>query len=87
MGRGEGSLIWPVVLGSSILFVIHAYKLRDRWMQRILHSANLWLILAFIATQVNWFVSILPWGMQNGIFYLCHGHNANCYCSLLATTK
>ncbi|MEY0974904.1 DUF2339 domain-containing protein [Providencia rettgeri] len=70
MGRGEGSLIWPVVLGSSVLFVIHAYKLRDRWMQRILHSANLWLILAFITTQVNWFVSILPWGMHEMGYFI-----------------
>ena len=64
MGRGEGSLIWPVMLGSSILFVIHGYKLRNIWMQRVLHGANFWLILAFIATQVNWFVAILPWGMH-----------------------
>ncbi|HGN1705275.1 TPA: DUF2339 domain-containing protein [Providencia rettgeri] len=70
MGRGEGSLIWPVVLGSSILFIIHAYKLRNVWMQRILHSANLWLILAFIATQVNWVVSILPWGMNELGYYI-----------------
>ncbi len=70
MGRGEGSLIWPVVLGSSVLFVIHAYKLRDRWMQRVLHSANLWLILAFIGTQVNWFVSILPWGMHEVGYFI-----------------
>lgn len=70
MGRGEGSLIWPVVLGSSILFVIHAYKLRDPWMQRVLHGANLWLILAFIATQVNWFVSILPWGMHEMGYFI-----------------
>ena len=70
MGRGEGSLIWPVILGSSILFVIHAYKVRNVWMQRILHGANFWLILAFIATQVNWFVEILPWGMQElGYFF------------------
>lgn len=72
MGRGEGSLIWPVVLGSSILFVIHAYKLRNPWMQRVLHGANLWLILAFIATQVNWFVSILPWGMQHELGYFIY---------------
>lgn len=64
MGRGEGSLIWAVMLGSSVLFVIHAYKLRNVWMKRILHGANFWLILLFIATQVNWFVVILPWGMQ-----------------------
>ncbi|MEY0973647.1 DUF2339 domain-containing protein [Providencia huaxiensis] len=70
MGRGEGSLIWPVVLGSSVLFVIHAYKLRDPWMQRCLHSANLWLILAFIGTQVNWFVSILPWGMHEVGYFM-----------------
>ncbi|GAB1440802.1 DUF2339 domain-containing protein [Providencia sp.] len=70
MGRGEGSLIWPVVLGSSILFVIHAYKLRNRWMQRTLHGANLWLLLTFIATQANWLVSILPWGMHELGYYI-----------------
>ncbi|EPU3839319.1 DUF2339 domain-containing protein [Providencia stuartii] len=64
MGRGDGSLIWPVMLGSSILFVIHAQKARNIWLQRILHGATFWLILAFIATQVNWFVAILPWGMN-----------------------
>ncbi|MGO2305298.1 MAG: DUF2339 domain-containing protein [Providencia sp.] len=70
MGLGEGSLIWPVILGSSILFVIHAYKVRNIWMQRVLHGANFWLILTFIATQVNWFVEILPWGMHElGYFF------------------
>ncbi|EKT62167.1 DUF2339 domain-containing protein [Providencia burhodogranariea] len=63
MGRGEGSLIWPVILGSSILFVMHAHKARNVWMRRVLHGATFWLILTFIAAQVNWFVEILPWGM------------------------
>lgn len=64
MGRGEGSLIWPVILGSSILFVMHAHKARNVWMRRVLHGATFWLILIFIAAQVNWFVTILPWGIQ-----------------------
>ncbi|MFW0927833.1 MAG: DUF2339 domain-containing protein [Providencia rettgeri] len=70
MGRGENSLIWAVILGSSILFVIHAYKLRNQWMQWTLHGANLWLILVFILTQVNWFVSILPWGMHEMGYFI-----------------
>ncbi|MCW2255216.1 putative membrane protein [Providencia alcalifaciens] len=64
MGRGEGSLIWPVILGSSILFVMHAHKARNVWMRRVLHGATFWLILTFIAAQVNWFVAILPWGIR-----------------------
>nr|ELR5143295.1 DUF2339 domain-containing protein [Providencia stuartii] len=64
MGRGEGSLIWPVMLGSSVLFAMHAQKAHYIWMQRILHGATFWLIIAFIAAQVNWFVAILPWGMN-----------------------
>lgn len=64
MGRGEGSLIWPVILGSSILFVMHAHKSRNVWMRRVLHGATFWLILTFIAAQVNWFVTILPWGIR-----------------------
>lgn len=64
MGRGESSLIWPVMLGSSVLFAMHAHKARNVWLRRILHGATFWLILAFIATQVNWFVAILPWGMN-----------------------
>lgn len=63
MGRGESSLIWPVLLGSSILFVIHTQNARNIKIQRILHGATFWLILIFIATEVNWFVTILPWGM------------------------
>ncbi|MFY3769265.1 hypothetical protein AHYW_002755 [Providencia manganoxydans] len=70
MGRGEGSLIWPVMLGSSILFVMNAHKARNVWLQRILHGATFWLILAFIATQVNWFVAILPWGMNEFGYFI-----------------
>lgn len=64
MGRGEGSLIWPVILGSSILSVLYAYKIRNLLIQRMTHIANLWLIIIFGLTQVNWFVVILPWGMS-----------------------
>lgn len=70
MGRGEGSLIWPVMLGSSILFAMNAHNARNVWLQRILHGATFWLILAFIATQVNWFVAILPWGMNEFGYFI-----------------
>lgn len=64
MGRGEGSLIWPVILGSSVLYVMHAYRTQNLYIRRGMHVANLWLIIGFGATQVNWFVANLPWGMH-----------------------
>ncbi|HHR5807918.1 TPA: DUF2339 domain-containing protein [Providencia alcalifaciens] len=64
MGRGEGSLIWPVILGSSVLFVMHAYRTQNLYIRRGMHVANLWLIIGFVATQVHWFVVNLPWGMH-----------------------
>lgn len=70
LGKAESSLIWPVLLGSLILFIVNSYQKVPRWFYATMHIATYWLILCFLAVEISWFISLLPWGMTEWGYFI-----------------
>ncbi len=70
LGKGESSLIWPVLFGTVILFLVNSYKKVPHWLYATMHVATYWLILCLLATEIHFYVSLLPWGMTEWSFFI-----------------